>query len=130
MQLQRLLAVSGLFLVASPAAAQPPDIPAAYHGTWQVVSKVGDKPSCSAADADIRMTVSAKEIELPGGYCVLHGILPGGDDPLQFEGYCAQEDSEEIVQEEWSVTGLGQNKSLTIKSINPFNSYKYYYGSC
>lgn len=130
MKIQCLAVVSGLFFFASSAEAQRPDMPAMYHGTWQVVEKLGDVPSCSAADADIRMSVSAKEISLPGGYCLLDGIMPGGEDPLQFQAYCEQEDSENVVIEEWRVTNAGQRQFLTVKSLHPGYPYEHHYGRC
>lgn len=101
-----------------------------YHGTWQVIEKVGDVPSCSAADADIRMTVTAKEISLPGGYCVLDGIVPGGEDRLQFQAYCEQEDSENVIIEEWRVSSSGHRQFLTVKSLHPGYPYEHHYGRC
>ncbi|GAA4170889.1 hypothetical protein [Shinella granuli] len=130
MNLRYAFALGGLFWFISSAGAQPPDIPVAYHGKWQVVAKIGDAPTCSAADADIRMTVNAREISLPDGYCMLHGILPGDESTLQFEGYCAQEDAENIIQQEWRVTKIGQRQYLTVKSLTPGEAYEYYYVDC
>lgn len=103
-------------------------IPAPYHGVWEPVA-TGQAPTCAANNADIRIEIGAERIELHEGRCVLQGIVPGSDDPLQLQTYCQQEDSEWVDSEQWSL-GQSGGDTLTITSLNPGNPYEAVYGRC
>ncbi|MBC2858964.1 hypothetical protein [Stappia sp. 28M-7] len=96
-----ILGGAALAAVAGSAIAQD-TLPPQFQGLWQIV-KPGETPSCSPADADIRMRVFRERIEFHEGRCDFVSVRANADrTKAEIELSCRGEGEEWRDRQAWT----------------------------